>query len=507
MRKKTGLYDPFFEHDACGVGFVANIDGTSGHDIVEEGITILKNLEHRGAIGGDQKTGDGAGMLVQIPDFFFRKVSGCELPEKGAYCVGFFFLPPDAKKLKSTQSLVEEQIATRGGRLLGWREVPSLPDCLGELARSTMPAFWQAFIAFDNSSGDELERQAYILRKCIENEGVNRGWKLDDFYVVSLSSRTITYKGMFIASQFAEFYPDLSDTAFESGIALVHARYSTNTLPSWFLAQPFRYMAHNGEINTLRGNLSNMTARETSSSSDLFGDEISLLYPITNADISDSAVFDNVFEFLVQGGRTPEHSLIMMVPEAFGVRYHMSEDKRAFFEYHAAIMEPWDGPASIAFTDGIKIGATLDRNGLRPGRYVITRSGKAVLASEIGVLDFPPEDILEKGRLAPGKLLIIDTASGRVMKDNEVKSSVSRRNPYRHWLKKNKIELRGLLGVPGKVSVDLEKLPSLQRAFGYSIEDLKSILAPMIENAQEPVGSMGNDTTLPVLSDLSLIHI
>ena len=501
MRKKSGLYDPFYEHDACGVGFVANIDGTSNHDIIEEGITVLKNLEHRGAIGGDQKTGDGAGMLLQVPDSFFRKVSGCELPDKGEYCVGFFFLPPEKEKLKSTKGLVEEQITRRGGQLLGWREVPILPECLGELAKGTMPAFWQAFITFEDHTGDSLERQAYILRKCIENAGLEEGWELDDFYVVSLSSRTITYKGMFIASQFAEFYPDLSDTDFASAIALVHARYSTNTLPSWFLAQPFRYMAHNGEINTLRGNLSNMTARETSSASDLFGEDISLLYPITNASISDSAVFDNVFEFLVQGGRTPEHSLTMMVPEAFGVRYHMSEDKRAFFEYHAAVMEPWDGPAAIAFSDGIKVGATLDRNGLRPGRYVITRSGKAVLASEIGVLDFPPEDILEKGRLAPGKMLFIDTARGRVIKDNEVKSSVSRRNPYRHWLKKNKIELRGLLGVPGKVPVDLERLPIIQKAFGYSIEDLKSVLAPMIENAQEPVGSMGNDTSLPVLSE------
>jgi glutamate synthase (NADPH) large chain len=501
MRKKSGLYDPFFEHDACGVGFVANIDGTVSHGIVEEGITILKNLEHRGAIGGDQKTGDGAGMLVQIPDSFFRKVSGCALPEKGSYCVGSFFLPPDPVKLAETKLLVEEQIGARAGKLLGWREVPSLPDCLGELAISTMPAFWQAFIVLEGYSGDDLERQAYILRKCIENAGVERGWELDEFYVVSLSCRTITYKGMFIASQFADFYPDLSNEEFKSGLALVHARYSTNTLPSWFLAQPFRYLAHNGEINTLRRNLNNMTARETSISSELFGDEISLLFPITSAAISDSAVFDNVFELLVQGGRSPEHSLIMMVPEAFGVRYHMSEDKRAFFEYHAAVMEPWDGPAAIAFTDGIKIGATLDRNGLRPARYVITRSGKVVLASEIGVVDFPAEDILEKGRLAPGKMLVVDTAVGRVLKDNEVKSSVSRRSPYRHWLKRNKIELRGLLGVPGRVSVDPEKLPLLQRAFGYSMEDLKSILAPMIENAQEPIGSMGNDTSLAVLSD------
>ncbi|MBN1686422.1 MAG: glutamate synthase large subunit [Spirochaetales bacterium] len=501
MRKKNGLYDPLFEHDACGVGFVANVNGTVDHQIVEEGITILKNLEHRGAIGGDQKTGDGAGMLVQLPDEFFRKVAGCRLPARGNYSAGFFFLPTEAARLKAAKKVVEEQVALRGGEVLGWREVPVNPDCLGELARSTMPAFWQVWITIDGYEGAELERQVYILRKCIEREASDRGWELDDFYVVSLSTKTITYKGMFIASQFAPFYRDLTDPDFKSALAIVHARYSTNTLPSWYLAQPFRFIAHNGEINTLRRNLNNMRARETSLSSGLFGDDLPLIFPVTSESISDSAVFDNVFELLFQGGRSAEHSIIMMVPEAFGVRYHMSEDKRAFFEYHAAVMEPWDGPASIAFTDGTKVGATLDRNGLRPARYVITRDGKAVLASEVGVLDFRPEDILEKGRLAPGKMLIVDTQKGRVLKDNEIKSAVSRRKPYRHWLQRNKIELNGLLGVPGKVAFDPERLPLLQRAFAYTMEDLKSILAPMIENSQEPVGSMGNDTSLSVLSD------
>ena len=501
MRKKSGLYDPIYEHDACGVGFVANIDGAQTHEVVEEGITVLKNLEHRGAIGGDQKTGDGAGMLVQIPDRFFRKVADCPLPEAGNYCAGFFFLPADAGKLTAAKELIQEQVKLRGGKLLGWREVPVNPDCLGDLARSTMPAFWQAWIVLEGFSGTDLERQAYILRKCIENKSASLGWELDDFYVVSLSSRTITYKGMFVASQFAAFFQDLQDPAFETALTIVHARYSTNTLPSWYLAQPFRLIAHNGEINTLRRNLNNMKARETSLSSELFGDELPLIFPITSSVISDSAVFDNVFELLMQGGRSAEHSIIMMVPEAFGVRYHISEDKRAFFEYHAAVMEPWDGPASIAFTDGTKVGATLDRNGLRPARYVITRSGKAVLASEVGVLDFPPEDILEKGRLAPGKVLIVDTSKKRVLKDNEIKSSVSRRQPYRHWLHRNRIELRGLLGVPGKVEHDPEQLPLLQRVFDYTMEDLKNVLAPMIENAQEPVGSMGNDSTLSVLSE------
>jgi glutamate synthase (NADPH) large chain len=501
MRKKIGLYDPFYEHDACGVGFVANLDGTKSHEIVEEGITVLRNLEHRGAIGGDQKTGDGAGMLMQIPHRLFARDVGSDVPGPGEYCVGFFFLPQDSEQLVSAKSLVEGQIERRNGKLVGWRSVPTLPDCLGEFARSTMPSFWQAVITLGEISGDELERQAYILRKCIEREAVSQGFELDDFYVTSLSSRTITYKGMFIASQFSEFYPDLSDEDVDSAIALVHARYSTNTLPSWFLAQPFRYMAHNGEINTLRRNLNNMTARETTLSSDLFDGDLKELFPITGASMSDSAVFDHVFELLVQGGRSIEHSLIMMVPEAFGTKYHMSEDKRAFFEYHAAIMEPWDGPAAIAFSDGVKVGATLDRNGLRPGRYVITKSGKVVLASEIGVLDFPPEDVLEKGRLAPGKIFLVDTGRGRVIKDHEVKASVSRRKPYRHWLAKNRIELKGLFGIPGPVIVDRDRVRIIQRVFGYSMEDLKNILAPMVENAQEPVGSMGNDSSLAVLSE------
>ncbi|MBT3276201.1 MAG: glutamate synthase subunit alpha, partial [Spirochaetales bacterium] len=499
--KKTGLYDPFYEHDACGVGFVANINGHQDHDIVEDGITVLRNLEHRGAVGGDQKTGDGAGMLLQIPHDFFTRVSGLVLPSPGTYGAGFFFLPSDDKSSAEARKLIEKTAALRNALVLGWREVPTKPDCIGGLAKSTMPTFWQAFFSFDGLGGDELERQLYILRKCIEKEAGSRGWPFDEFYVTSLSCRTIIYKGMFIASQFPAFYPDLSESDFTSAIALVHARYSTNTLPSWYLAQPFRLMAHNGEINTLRRNLNNMTARETTISSDLFGDDLEKLFPITADLMSDSAVFDNVFELLVQGGRSIEHSLIMMVPEAFGTRYHISEDKRAFFEYHASIMEPWDGPAAIAFSDGIRVGATLDRNGLRPGRYVITKTGKIVLASEVGVLNFPPEYILEKGRLAPGKIFVVDTEKKRVLKDNEVKSKISRRQPYRHWLSRNKIELKGLLGVPGPVAVNRDRLPVIQRAFAYTMEDLKSVLAPMVENGQEPVGSMGNDSSLAVLSD------
>lgn len=507
MRERKGLYDPFYEHDACGVGFVANIDGTKTHEIVENGITILKNLEHRGAIGGDLKTGDGAGMLTQIPDRFFRKVVDFPLPEEGSYGAGFFFLPARREDRDEALNLIENVVDSRHGSVLGMREVPVDETCLGDLARSHMPSFLQVFIAFPNVTGDELERQLYILRKSIEKKALKHGFDLDHFYISSLSSRTVVYKGMFIASQFVSFYPDLQDENFRSAIALIHARYSTNTLPSWYLAQPFRFLAHNGEINTLRRNVNNMNARESSISSDLFGESLSELFPIVNPDFSDSAIFDNVFELLVMGGRSAEHSLIMMVPEAFGPKYHISEDKRAFFEYHAAIMEPWDGPAAIAFTDGTKVGGTLDRNGLRPARYLISKSGKVVLASETGVLDFEEQDVLEKGRLAPGKILLVDTKQKRVIKDYEIKSKISRRQPYRHWLDKNKIELKGLLGVPGPVTLHKDVITTLQVAFGYALEDLKSIIIPMIETAQEPVGSMGNDASLAVLSQkLNLLY-
>ena len=500
MREKKGLYDPFYEHDACGVGFVANIDGTQTHQIVEDGITVLKNLEHRGAIGGDLKTGDGAGMLTQLPDLFFRKIVDFDLPEKDTYGVGFFFLPASKKKQAAALSLITNTVRERDGKVLGRRQVPVDDRCLGELARSHMPSFWQVFVTQKDTRGEELERNLYLLRKCIEKKALHHGFELDDFYVSSLSSRTIVYKGMFVASQFVSFYPDLQDADFCSAIALIHARYSTNTLPSWFLAQPFRFIAHNGEINTLRRNINNMNARESSISSDLFGENIEELLPIVNPKMSDSAIFDNVFELLVMGGRSAAHSLIMMVPEAFGAKYHISEDKRAFFEYHAAIMEPWDGPAAIAFTDGTNVGGTLDRNGLRPSRYIISKSGKVVLASETGVLQFDEEDVLEKGRLAPGKMLLVDTNRKRVVKDCELKSKITRRQPYRHWLVKNRIELKGLLGIPGPVVLNKDVLAKRQIALGYVLEDLKSILVPMVETAQEPVGSMGNDTSPAVLS-------
>ena len=501
MMKKRGLYDPANEHDACGVGFVARIDGERTHKIVEEGVQILCNLEHRGAVGGDMKTGDGAGMLLQMPHKFFSRVLPFSLPEEGVYGAGMIFLPADTGKAAEAVEMTERVIAREGGSILGWRDVPVDPDCLGELARKVMPSFKQVFISFDGLSGDELESRLYVLRKCLENAALAKGYELDEFYLPSLSSKTIVYKGMFVSAQFVTFYPDLGEEDFISAMALVHQRYSTNTFPSWPLAQPFRYIAHNGEINTLRRNVNNMKARETSLSSPVFGEDIKKMFPIVQPDCSDSAAFDNVFELISKGGRSMEHSMMMMVPEAFGTKYHISEDKRNFFEYHAAIMEPWDGPAALVFTDGYKIGATLDRNGLRPGRYAITKSGKVVLGSEAGVIDIEPEDILENGRLEPGKMFLVDLKQHRIIRDNEVKSIISRQKPYRRWLSEQKIELKGLHGTPRKIRHDPETLLERMKAFGYSFEDIRTVIAKMASNSQEPIGSMGNDSPLAVLSE------
>jgi len=501
MLKKRGLYDPAYEHDACGVGFVARIDGVRTHNIVEEGVQILCNLEHRGAVGGDMKTGDGAGMLLQIPHKFFTRVLPFSIPEEGAYGAGMIFLPANPKQASEACSMTEKIIAEEGGELLGWREVPVDPSCLGELARRVMPSFKQVFISFKGLKGEKLETKLFTLRKCFEKAASENGWDLDDYYFTSLSSKTIIYKGMFVAPQFVTFFPDLAEEDFISAMALVHQRYSTNTFPSWPLAQPFRYIAHNGEINTLRRNKNNMKARETSLSSEIFGDDLKKMFPIVQANGSDSASFDNVFELISRGGRSMEHSMMMMVPEAFGTKYHISEDKRSFFEYHAAIMEPWDGPAALVFTDGYKIGATLDRNGLRPGRYTITRSGKVVLASETGVIDIQPEDILENGRLEPGKMFLVDLNQHRIIRDNEIKSIISRQKPYRRWLSEQKIELKGLNGVPRKIKHDPETLLERMKFFGYTFEDIQKVIAPMASNSQEPIGSMGNDSPLAVLSE------
>ncbi len=490
------LYDVRHEHDACGLGFVVNLDGRKEHSIIEDAITVLSNLEHRGAVGGDQKSGDGAGMTVQIPHKFFKAVVPFDLPEN--YGVGFLFLPQ--KATEKARKMVEAVCQREGVPLLGWRPVPVNPDALGKMARTSMPALWQVFVQTDKDE-ERRERRLYILRKCLENEAVKNGWSMDDFYVASFSSRTIVYKGMFVAGQFAKFYPDLSDSRFESALSLVHQRYSTNTFPSWPLAQPFRFIAHNGEINTLRGNINKIQDREYTLHSPLFGDEIQKIFPIVNPLASDSACFDNVFELLVMGGRSMEHSMMMMVPEAFGLNYHISQDLRAFYEYHMTIMDPWDGPAALIFTDGLKVGAYLDRNGLRPGRYLVTRNGRVILASESGVLPVAPSEVLEKGRLSPGKMLVVDTVQKRILKDKEIKAAVSRWKPYRRWLAENKIELRGLFQIPYQSQKPQQGLETRQQVFGYTLEDINTVLLPMTMNGQEAVGSMGTDTPPAVLND------
>jgi len=501
--KNEGLYDSSLEHDACGVGFVANIKGVQSHSIVEDGVEILKNLEHRGAVAGDNMTGDGAGMLLQIPHNFFKKVVDFKLPERENYGVGMFFFPREAQKAKKAVKLTKEIIKKEGFKLLSIREVPVNSDCLGEFALKELPDVKQVFVSYNGLSGEKLETQLYVLRKALENRALEEGLDFIDYYVTSFSCRTIVYKGMFVSAQFTKFFSDLLDKDFESAIALVHQRYSTNTFPSWPLAQPFRYVAHNGEINTLKRNRNNMIARETTLNSPAFGSDIKKLFPVINSEGSDSAAFDNVLELINRGGRRLEHSIMMMMPEAFGSAYHMSEDRRLFYEYHASIMEPWDGPAAMAFTDGLKIGATLDRNGLRPGRYTITRHDKIVMASESGVINIAPEDVLERGRLAPGKMILVDTVEGRVYRDNQIKSSIIRSRPYRRWLEDNRLELSGLLGIPGPVESDKESLYERMRAFGYSQEDLKLLITAMAKNGQEPIGSMGNDTPVAVLSKKS----
>ncbi|MCD6311029.1 MAG: glutamate synthase large subunit, partial [Elusimicrobia bacterium] len=470
---------------------------------VKDGITVLKNLVHRGALGGDLKTGDGAGMLLRIPHLFFCAEAlkkGFSLPEKGHYGIAFIFMPRSTTARTKLEKSIQKIIKTESGRILFWRDVPVRAGSLGKIAKDSMPFMRQLFVSFEDLCGDELESRLYIVRRRIEKEALKKGFSISDFYISSFSARTIVYKGMFAAPQFENFYPDLKDKKFKSAFALVHQRYSTNTFPSWALAHPFRNIAHNGEINTINGNVNYMRAREATLSSPLFGKDIKKIFPVVTEGASDSAIFDNTLELLVSAGRSVEHAMIMMVPEAFGEKYHISEDKRSFYEYHSAFMEPWDGPAAIVFTDGIKIGAALDRNGLRPLRYVITKSGKVIAASEAGVLDTAPDDVLEKGRLGPGKMIVVDTAEGRVKKDNEIKSAVSRRKLYRRWLEKNRIELKGLFQPASEVEVEHESLAVRQKIFGYNFEDLNLIISPMAENAQEPIGSMGNDEAPAVLS-------
>src|SRR5512140_2496285 len=503
--KPTGLYDPQNDHDSCGVGFIARIDGVSLHTVVEHGIRILVNLEHRGALGGDKSTGDGAGLLLEVPDTFLRQVcpgGGLYLPPRGEYAVGMLFLPMDEALAGRCSGALEQIAAAEGCPVLGWREVPVDPSFLGDLSGSTRPRIRQLFLGRGTHEGDAFERKLYVVRRLAEKKIAS--WHDVDasqFYISSLSSRTIVYKGLLTGSQLPRFYPDLKNELFMSPYAVVHQRYSTNTLPTWHLAHPFRIAAHNGEINTLRGNINRMRAREAILSSPLFGGDIAKLRPIINESGSDSAIFDNVLELLVMSGRSLPHAVMMMIPEAWGPKFQMSEDKRSFYEYHSAIMEPWDGPAAMVFCDGRYLGATLDRNGLRPARYTVTRDGMIVLASETGVMDFPPGRIVRRGRLQPGKMLLLDLQQKRIVPDNEIKAAISRRKPYRQWVKGNKIELRGLF-VPSEIPPeDPETLRRKQHAFGYTEEEIKLIITPMASRGQEAIGSMGDDAALAVLSN------
>jgi glutamate synthase domain-containing protein 2/glutamate synthase domain-containing protein 1/glutamate synthase domain-containing protein 3 len=503
--KHFGLYDSRYEHGSCGIGAVVNISGRKDHSIIEYGKEILLNLRHRGAAGADEVTGDGAGILFQIPHKFLQTECnrlGFFLPEPSQYGVGMVFGSQNKELRAKCDRILEDSLSHYGLKVLGWRDVPTSNECLGKIALQAEPTIKQIFVDGGGLENELLERRLYLARKRTEKlVRKNFGQKSEDFYVASLSCRTICYKGMFMAWQLFAYYPDLADERVSSALAIVHQRYSTNTFPSWRLAQPLRCIAHNGEINTLSGNRNWMHARQLKMSSEVFGDNIGDLFPILTPEGSDSACFDNVLELLVRAGRSLPHSIMMMIPEAFGSKYHISTDKRAFYEYHASIMEPWDGPAAMVFTDGRIVGGTLDRNGLRPCRYLVTTDGLVIMASEAGVVQFPPEKIQRKGRLRPGHMFLVDTVEGRIISDNEIKSKVARQKPYRRWLDENKIELRGLFDVPKLVHTDPDTLAQRLRLFGYTREELKMILLPMALNAQEPVGSMGNDTPLAVLSD------
>ena len=501
-----GLYDPAHEHDACGIGFVANIKGQKSHDIILKGIQVLINLTHRGACGCDPETGDGAGVLIQIPHQFFARECakiGFTLPEPGEYGVGMVFLPVEKQERLQCEGILERIAGEEGLTVLGWRDTPIDGSAIGRVARNSQPYIEQIFIrrAHDMSE-DQLERKLYVVRKRAEIEIAHsdipdKGF----FYAPSLSCRTIVYKGLLLAPQIAKFYEELSDPDVMSALCLVHQRFSTNTFPSWQLAHPYRYIAHNGEINTLKGNVNWMYARQSILASPLFGDDIKKLFPIVTPGGSDSASFDNVLELLYLAGRDIPHAMAMLIPEAWASNEHMNPEKKAFYEYHASLMEPWDGPAAIAFTDGRVIGATLDRNGLRPARYLVTHDDLVVMASETGVLPIKPEEVRMKGRLQPGKMFLVDTVAGQIVPDRELKRRLYTRRPFAQWLKENQIHLHDLPEPSRAFGYEPESILMRQRAFGYTDEDLRLLLAPMAAKGEEPVGSMGIDTPLACLSD------
>jgi glutamate synthase (NADPH/NADH) large chain len=509
--EKQGLYDPSHEHDACGMGFVVNLDGHKTHEIVQKGIQILINLTHRGACGCDPETGDGAGVLIQIPhEFFVRECGklGFALPEPGSYGVGMLFLPVEHAQRLLCEGIVERIAREEGLTVLGWRDTPLHGDAIGRQARATQPYIEQIFIQKGEGADgrpmtqDEFERKLYVVRRRSDIEIAASDFDENGFfYVPSMSSRVIIYKGLLLAPQISDFYTELADPLAKSSLCMVHQRFSTNTFPTWQLAHPYRMICHNGEINTVRGNVNWMNARESVLRSDLFGEDLAKIFPVIRPGGSDTACLDNAVELLTLAGRELPHVMAMLIPEAWDADTTMPDDKRAFYEYHASLMEPWDGPAAVAFTDGKWLGATLDRNGLRPARYMVTTSNELILASETGVLPIKPEEVQYKGRLQPGRMLLVNLEEHRIVPDEEIKHMLASQQPYGEWLKEKQLTLEQLPQPPRVYGFDPETVLTRQRAFGYSDEDLKMILAPMATNGEEPVGSMGVDTPLACLSD------
>src|SRR5689334_9350403 len=502
-----GLYAPENEHDACGVGFVANIKGRKSHTIVEQGLTVLRNLTHRGAVGWDPKLSDGAGILIQIPDRFYREEmakQGVKLPPAGQYGVGMVFLPRDPASRIACEYEIERSIKDEGQVLLGWRDVPVDNSDLAQPAIQLEPVIRQVFIGRGRrvTVTDALERKLYIIRKSSGHAIQALQLKhAKQFYVPSMSARTVCYKGMLLANQVGEYYLDLKDARVESAIAMVHQRFSTNTFPSWDLAHPFRLICHNGEINTLRGNVNWIRARQGAISSPILAKDLDKIWPLIYPGQSDSASFDNALELLVMGGYPIAHAMMLMIPEAWAGNPLMDAKRRAFYEYNAALMEPWDGPAAVAFTDGKFIGATLDRNGLRPARYFTTDDDLIVMASEMGVLDIPQEKITKKWRLQPGKMLLVDIEHGRIVSDDELKRDLAAARPYQDWLDRTQIRLEDIETPHEVPTPDTDKLLDRQQAFGYTQEDLKMLMTPMAIAGEEPIGSMGDDAPLAVLSN------
>ena len=502
--KEQGLYLPEFEHDNCGAGFICNLNGIKSNDIIHKALDILIKLEHRGAVSSDGRTGDGAGILFDIPHAFFKKVCDFEIPETKQYAVGMVFMPKSPNQIAFCKTTFETAIKAQNLEIIGWREVPVDVANLGQIAAKKEPTVKQVFVG---KNGLELTEQQFnakmfAARKIAEHTIINsRISESHRFYFSSFSTTTIIYKGLLMPEDISRYYTDLLDGELVTRLALVHQRFSTNTFPSWELAQPFRYMCHNGEINTLRGNISRMRAREELMQSDIFGDDIKKLFPIILEGKSDSASMDMVIELLLMTGRSLPEAMMMVVPEAWEKHQTMSDDKKAFYEYNACIMEPWDGPASIPFTDGNVIGALLDRNGLRPSRYTLTKSGFVIMSSEIGVLEIKPEDVIQHGRLEPGKMFLVDMNEGRIIEDDEIKNTIVTKRPYKQWLDENLVQLAQIPYTHNSIPVESVDFETRQRLFGYTLEDLKTIINTMGAKGAEALSSMGNDTPLAVLSE------